>query len=256
MQQKNYFSQADAILGVMGRVSTAGQTATVAVYEQLKADILAGRFAPGQRLKIQELCEGRGVNVNAMREALSRLAGEGLAQAIPRQGFTITPISREHLIDLTAVRVALETTIIQWSVSRGDTAWAASVVAAHYTLENTPMIESADHDQVSDVWMQAHSAFHAALLAGSGSTIGCGIAANLADTAELYRRMSITMGPSDRDIAGEHRALMDAALARDGQLAAERIAAHYNRTAENLLRAMGNLADNTTLTNTAHSNAL
>ena len=215
------------------------------VYEQLKADILGGEFAPGQRLKVQELCEGRGVNVNAMREALSRLAGEGLAQANPRQGFAVTSISRDHLIDLTAVRVALETTLIRWSVTHGDTAWAASVIAAHYTLDNTSMIDSADPHWVSDAWMKAHGAFHAALLAGSGSPIGCGIAANLSDTAELYRRMSITMGPSDRDITGEHHGLMEAALARDGELAAKRIAAHYNTTTENLLAAMSHLGDGT-----------
>ena len=229
----------------MGARSASPQTATVMVYENLKADILGGKFAPGQRLKVQELCEGRGVNVNAMREALSRLAGEGLAQAIPRQGFAVTSISRDHLIDLTAVRVALETTIIKWSVARGDTAWAASVVAAHYTLEHTPMLEAADSHQVSDAWMKAHGAFHAALLAGSDSPTGCAIAANLSDTAELYRRMSITMGPSDRDIAGEHRGLMEAALGRDGELAAERIAAHYNTTTENLLAAMSHMADGT-----------
>ena len=53
------------------------------------------------------------------------------------------------------------------------------------------------------------------------------------------------MGPSDRDIAGEHRGLMEAALARDGELAAKRITAHYNTTTENLLTAMSRLGDGT-----------
>ncbi|WP_433171413.1 GntR family transcriptional regulator [Actinoallomurus sp. CA-150999] len=219
------------------------QTATVLVYEQLKAEILAGRFVPGQRLKVQELCEGRNVNVNAMREALSRLAGEGLAEVRPRQGFAVISVSPERVTDLTSVRVELERVLIRWSIARGDTAWEAGVVAAHHTLASTPLIDPADSERINDEWLKAHAAFHAALLAGSGSPKGCGIAANLTDIADVYRRWSMLRGPQDRDIAEEHRELMEAAVTRDAELAAYLLSRHYKRTAEILLKAMESAGD-------------
>ena len=209
------------------------------VYEQLKEDILAGRFQPGQKLKAQELCKDRKVNVNAMREALSRLAGEGLAEVRPRQGFAVMSFSRARVADLTAVRVELERVLIGWSIKRGDTAWEAGVVATHNALSITPMVRPEDHAQINDEWLKAHSAFHGALLAGSGSPMGCGIAANLADISDVYRRWTLLAGSQDRDIAGEHRALMDAAVARDAELAAYLLARHYNLTAELLMARMG-----------------
>ncbi|WP_262699585.1 MULTISPECIES: GntR family transcriptional regulator [Streptomyces] len=208
------------------------------VYEQLKAEILAGRFVPGQRLKVQELCQGRNINVNAMREALSRLAGEGLAEVRPRQGFAVISMSPEQVADVTAIRIEIESVLIRWAFARGDTAWESGVVAAHHTLANTPLIDPHDPDRINDDWLKAHAAFHAALLVGGGSPTGSGIAANLTDVADVYRRWSMPQGPHDRDIAAEHRKLMEAALARDAERAAQMLADHYNLTAELLLQAM------------------
>jgi DNA-binding GntR family transcriptional regulator len=226
------------MISAMRQQSPARQTATVLVYEQLRAEILAGRFVPGQRLKVQELCEGRNVNVNAMREALSRLAGEGLAEIRPRQGFAVISVSPERVADLTAVRIELERVLIRWSITHGDTAWESNVVAAHHTLAVTPLIDPDDSQRINDDWLTAHAAFHAALLAGSKSPTGCGIAANLTDIADVYRRWSMPRSLNSRDIAGEHRALMEAAVARDAELAAYLLSRHYSRTAEILLKAM------------------
>jgi DNA-binding GntR family transcriptional regulator len=207
------------------------------VYEQLKADILAGRFAPGQRLKAQELCEARNVNVNAMREALSRLAGEGLAEVRPRQGFVVVSASPDKIADLTAVRVEFERVLLGWSIARGDTAWETDVVANHHALAITPLVDPADPERINDEWLKAHAGFHAALLAGSGSPMGRSIAANLTEIADVHRRWALLRGPQRRDIATEHRGLMEATVARDTELAQYLLARHYNLSAELLLKA-------------------
>jgi DNA-binding GntR family transcriptional regulator len=53
----------------------------------------------------------------------------------------------------------------------------------------------------------------------------------LSDQAERYRRLSIREDP-DRDVALEHRELAEAVLARDADLAVQRLAAHYRLTAQ------------------------
>jgi DNA-binding GntR family transcriptional regulator len=62
------------------------------------------------------------------------------------------------------------------------------------------------------------------------------MALKLREEAELYRRWSVSLGQEPkRDIAGEHRALLDAALARDPKLAAERLTEHISHTARLLI---------------------
>ncbi len=55
------------------------------VYNRVRVEILACRYRPGARLKIQDLCDEHQVSNGAVREALSRLASEGLVLLEPRR---------------------------------------------------------------------------------------------------------------------------------------------------------------------------
>ena len=70
----------------------ASPSLTQRTYGCLRADILGGRFAPGQRLRPSELAASNGVSLNVVREALNRLAGERLVSASPQQGFAVVAI--------------------------------------------------------------------------------------------------------------------------------------------------------------------
>jgi DNA-binding GntR family transcriptional regulator len=75
-----------------------------------------------------------------------------------------------------------------------------------------------------------------ALLAGCGNRRLQEMALKLREEAELYRRWSVSLGYEPaRDVAGEHRALLEAALARDPELAAERLVDHISHTARLLI---------------------
>src|SRR5438105_6636492 len=118
---------------------TTGRSLTARVYASVRADILAGRFSPGQRLRPTDLAAANGVSLNVVREALSRLAGERLVQALPQQGFAVVRLSARDLHDLTEVRVLVETAALRRSIEHGDLAWESALVAAHHRLANTPM---------------------------------------------------------------------------------------------------------------------
>ncbi len=75
----------------------AGSTLTQNVYQRLRADLLACRLMPGQKLKIEELCERFSAGSSAVREALSRLAADGFVVVEPQRGFRVTPLSFAEL---------------------------------------------------------------------------------------------------------------------------------------------------------------
>jgi DNA-binding GntR family transcriptional regulator len=217
--------------------STTARSLTERVYACLRADILAGRFSPGERLRPTDLAAQNGVSLNVVREALNRLAGERLVHASPQQGFAVVQISAADLEDLTDVRVLVETAALRRSIEHGDLAWESALVAAHYRLANTPMTDD-DPDQLSDAWMHAHNAFHAATMSACGSPRLVEIAATLGESAAMYRYFSQRYDQGRRDVAGEHRAIFEATIARDADLACRLHAEHIQRTAEIVTRAL------------------
>jgi penicillin-insensitive murein endopeptidase len=60
---------------------------------------------------------------------------------------------------------------------------------------------------------------------------------NLYDQSERYRRLSVPLGDSNRDLVSEHRALQDAVVARDFKRAGEAMRSHLNETTRILLKA-------------------
>ena len=221
------------------RRSGPSTTRTDTVYGRIRADILAGRLQPGERLKFAPLCEQHRASVGVVRESLSRLAEQGLVRAEPQVGFQVIPISVEDLCDLTAVRVDVEGRALRYSIERGDVAWEVRVIGAHHTLERTPRTPAEDPSRLSDDWVHAHTAFHAALLDGCGSPRLYAIALAVRESAELYRRWSVPLGEESakRDVDAEHREIRDAAIARDPSRGGTALTVHIERTTELLLAA-------------------
>jgi DNA-binding GntR family transcriptional regulator len=217
--------------------STATKSLTEKVYVCLRADILAGRFPPEQRLRPTELATAHGVSLNVVREALSRLAGERLVKASPQQGFAVAAVSGSDLAELTDLRARVECEALRRSISRGDLAWETEVVAAHHRLANTPMTVPEHPEALSIEWMSAHNAFHAATMSGCGSRRLVELTASLGEAAAIYRYWSQYVDHG-RDVAGEHRAIFEATVARDADLACRLHREHIQCTADIVTAAM------------------
>jgi DNA-binding GntR family transcriptional regulator len=113
-------------------------------------------------------------------------------------------------------------------------AWEAAVVAAHHTLERTPVTDATG--QFNEGWSAAHSVFHQTLLAGCASPRLQGIVTSLRDSAELYRRWYWALADDHaRDIAGEHRLLRDSAVARNAEPAVAALTEHIERAPRELI---------------------
>src|SRR5574337_216176 len=208
------------------------------IYAALRSEILGGRRPPGQRLKFPELSTTYDASVSVIREALTRLAAEGLVTSEPHQGYAITELSVDRLDELTDARLELETLVLARSLRDGDLSWESGLVAAHHTLASVPFLSATDPPYVTDEWAEAHAGFHRALLSGCANRRLVDMANGLRDEAELYRRWSQPLGgEKDRDLAAEHRELLDTSLARDTKAATESLRAHITHTTRLLREA-------------------
>lgn len=79
------------------------------IYEYIVELIKDGRVEPGQKLVEQTICDTLGVSRTPVREALTRLAAEGVIDKIPRRGFYVKTASEKDKSDSYIVQCALET---------------------------------------------------------------------------------------------------------------------------------------------------
>jgi len=78
------------------------------VYEYLKSSVLSGRFNPGERLTEEHLASEIGVSRTPVREALHKLASEGLIKSLNTRGFIASADSRDEIEEMFDIRASLE----------------------------------------------------------------------------------------------------------------------------------------------------
>jgi len=88
------------------------------VYQRLRDAIIDGRLASGQWLRQEALANELGTSQLPVREAIRRLAAEGLAVRIPYRGVQVVEYSPEDIIDMFNVRLVLESMAVRYAASR------------------------------------------------------------------------------------------------------------------------------------------
>jgi len=88
------------------------------VYQQLRDAILDGRLAAGQWLRQEALASELGTSQLPVREAIRRLASEGLAERIPYRGVQVVEYSPEDIIDMFNVRLLIERMAVRYAAGR------------------------------------------------------------------------------------------------------------------------------------------
>jgi DNA-binding GntR family transcriptional regulator len=202
-------------------------TRATRVAQQMRDDILYGPLHPGERLMFPDLCRQYEASVGAIREALVSLTAQGLVKAQAHQGYVVTPLSEGDLLGLTSARLAIEPVVLREAVREGDLAWEGRVVTTHHMMSRIP--RESDDRKITDEWVAAHEAFHAALFSGCTNRRLLAIVHSFAEAASLYRRWSMPL-ETHRDVATEHVGIMDAALDRDADLASDRLCDHIQTT--------------------------
>ncbi len=98
-------------------------------YDLLRDAIVSLWLKPGEPVNEKAICEQLGVSRTPVREALMRLADEGLVQVYPQAGTFISPIDLEHVFEGQIVRDALEMAMIRRAAHRLTPAFAARLAA-------------------------------------------------------------------------------------------------------------------------------
>jgi DNA-binding GntR family transcriptional regulator len=91
---------------------------TGTVYELLREKILARDFLPGERLIERDLVQNLGVSSTTVREALTRLAKDGLVSILPYRGACVTKLSEKDIVEIYELREQIEGLAARWAAER------------------------------------------------------------------------------------------------------------------------------------------
>ena len=216
------------------------RTLTSAVQARLRDDLIACRVQPGEKLAIGPLARRFDVSAAIVREALSRLVADGLVVAEDQRGFRASPLSLADLQDLAETRIEVECLALRRSMARGDAVWREQVQAAWKALRSSrhplPGAPPAEHE----AWSALHARFHASLVGACGLDWLLRFRATLYEQSERYRRMGRLVRGLSRDVQAEHGQIARAVLAAEAEAAIALLAAHLQRTADDILAAARN----------------
>jgi DNA-binding GntR family transcriptional regulator len=131
----------------------------------LRARILEADLQPGRRLVERELVEDYDVARHTLRAALRRLEGEGLVRVEPNRGARVADLSHDDLVELFALRLALEREAAHLALERGGGRLPPPVHAAAEDLGRVARRRSASWQEVA----AAHHRVHETLVVAAGA---------------------------------------------------------------------------------------
>jgi DNA-binding GntR family transcriptional regulator len=199
-------------------------------YRELKRKILDGQMTVGEQHMEQDVAAMLGMSRTPTREALIRLANEGLVEVRPRHGMQVKPVSVEDMREIYEILTALES--------------AAAGLAAEQRLTEQQI--GALREAVSDMdvalesgdleaWARADERFHRLLLAYSGNVRLEGLVGTFIDQAHRVRMLTLRLRPKPEASNDDHRAVVEAIAKGDADTARRVHWAHRERSGRMLV---------------------
>lgn len=200
-----------------------------AIAQRLRDWIRQGTLRPGQHLIQEQLAADLGVSRIPLREALHRLAAEGLVTVSPQRGMAVAELHHADVVELFALRLLLEPRIAE-EATRGcrdrDVDELRAAAARMRAM-------GSDAARASENYR-----FHRRIYELAEQHLSLRFIDQLLHLVEPYSRRWVRSGQDLERIDAEHDAMVDALAARDAAALREVIVAHITGAREHVLTAM------------------
>jgi DNA-binding GntR family transcriptional regulator len=189
------------------------------VAERLRQQIFDRQLEPGSWIDEMKLCTAYGISRTPLREALKVLAVEGLVTMKVRRGAYVTEMSLDDVAQVYHLLALLESDAAATVARRAGPAEREALLALHQRLESQV--------QRREAFFATNEQFHMLLLQQAGNRWALQTALDLRKVMKLNRHHSLFRRGRLADSLAEHRAIMQAIAAQDGEAAARLMRAHF-----------------------------
>jgi len=204
------------------------KTIAAIVQDRVREAIMSGELVPGSRIDQVLLAKNLDVSLVPVREALKMLEGEGFIKIIPRRGAFVTSISIRDMEDLYFTRQILEGQIAFYAAPKLTDADLTSLT--DLTIQMESVLQAEDFATFTLLNRQ----FHFTICRAAGSHHAMNSIISLWDLSERYRYRYMFIHDQGQAIKREHRIILEACVARDGQRLQQAIIFHMNQTRDGI----------------------
>ncbi len=207
------------------------------VYKHLREEILSDRLPPGTELSEVALSKVLEISRGPIREAMGRLAAEGLITVRPRRRAEVRSLTPQELIDAYEVREALEVLAVRLAVPR--------VTEADLARLGQLIDQMADHVKANAIgdFFAVNVEFHETLCELSGNRKLQEVHHRLEGEIGRFQARTLALRGSLDGSLTEHRAILAAIRLRDVEKAAALTAAHVRVPAQRLQATLADPVD-------------
>ena len=194
------------------------------VYNFIKTNIINYNYPPGYNLNLGQLSELLGVSPTPIKDALFRLAGEGLVEIAPRKGTYVKDVTLEDIHEILKVRVILETAAVE-AITAGLTDEQLSLFTGLYGQMIS--VRVGENDVASyKAYMERDSEFHLLFFQILGNQRLLNIYRNLNAHIQIVRFRLLDRRGKNVTTDQEHERILEALRERDPGKAKEAVRQH------------------------------
>lgn len=194
------------------------------IFNVLRDKILNEEYVKGQKLNEVALAKQLNISRTPIREALKQLELEGLVKSIPNKGVYVLGFSHRDIDDMLEIRYALEGLAIQLAIERINDEQLEKIKEVYDLME----FYAGKNDQ--EKFNELNIAFHEAIYCCTQSKYFEQLLSDINYYIHVTSRHSIKQPDRLISAAQEHREIYEAIVARDKELAKEKIQKHIRKT--------------------------
>jgi DNA-binding GntR family transcriptional regulator len=193
------------------------------VFENLREEIVSLDIEPGAAIVESDIARRFGVSTTPVREALQRLAKDGLVVLSRYRGATVLKLEERDVREIYQLREAVEPLAVRLAVPQLTEAEISSMASLLGDAEEA--LTLGNWDKLS----QCNRQFHGIFITRSGNKRLQQVLENLQEQNRVIALLTWRTHGHDVREQEEHLAILEAVRARDGELAAERLREHIVR---------------------------
>ena len=201
----------------------------------IRRDIVAGVFLPGERLKNEELAARYKVSASPVREALWALQGEGFVILAPHQGARVRVVDDDFVRNIFEIRSLIEPMYVARFCSRAS---REDIVRLKEAEEMFAQLGRTDDAFGREKW---NSRFHDTMIQGDVNTEGMLVLERHYDLMSTLRPPTAFSQHRQEMRVHEHRGIVEAVEKNDPELARQLAAEHVRNAAVDLLEDLGRM---------------